>query len=146
MHDRHEHYKAMGKAMKGLGDQLKSDTPSIEEIPAPCPPDRPLCAADSGLVPAWQRTGDWPGDAGQGRDLDRRRHLPPTGSTAFETAAARFNRTAQTGDLDAIRAGQGELGKACKNCHDRFRGPRARTLRIKVWTCRRGSSTGCWSC
>ena len=32
MHDRHEHYKAMGKAMKGLGDQLKSDSPLIEDI------------------------------------------------------------------------------------------------------------------
>ena len=29
---RQEHYKAMGKAMKGMGDQLKSDAPSVEEI------------------------------------------------------------------------------------------------------------------
>lgn len=122
MHERHEHYKAMGKAMKGLGDQLKSDSPSIEEIRR----HAALIAHYAPQIPGWFPHGSGPET---GRETRAKAEIWTDADTfhqralAFETEAARFNRIAQTGDLDAIRAGQGELGKACKNCHDRFRGP-----------------------
>jgi cytochrome c556 len=40
--------------------------------------------------------------------------------TAFQTAAAALAKTAET-DPKAVPAAVGELGKACKGCHDDFR-------------------------
>jgi len=122
MHERHEHYKAMGKAMKGMGDQLKSDAPSIEEIRR----DAALIAHYAPQIPGWFPHGSGPET---GRETRAKAEIWTDADTfhqraeTFAAEAARFNHTAQAGDLDAIRAGQGELGKACKNCHDRFRGP-----------------------
>ena len=42
---------------------------------------------------------------------------------AFESAATKFNAAAKAGDLAAIRAAQGDLGKTCKACHDPSREP-----------------------
>ena len=122
MHERHENYEAMGKAMKGIGDQLKSDAPSVEAIQR----HAALIAGFAPRIPGWFPHGSGPET---GRETRAKAEIWTDADTfhqralAFETEAARFNRIAQAGDLDAIRAGQGELGKACKNCHDRFRGP-----------------------
>lgn len=39
----------------------------------------------------------------------------------FEEAAAKLNMAAMSGDMAASGAAFGELGKACKNCHENFR-------------------------
>ena len=122
MHDRHENYEAMGKAMKGIGDQLKSEAPSVEVIQR----HAALIAGHAPQIPGWFPHGSGPETGRRTRakaeiwtDADTFRQR----AEAFAQEAARFNRTAQAGDIGAIRAGQPELGKACKNCHDRFRGP-----------------------
>jgi len=42
-------------------------------------------------------------------------------STKMMTEAEKFEAAAKTGNLDAIKAAIGDLGKACKACHDDFR-------------------------
>ena len=42
-------------------------------------------------------------------------------STKMMTEAEKFEAAAKTGNLDAIKAAIGDLGKACKPCHDDFR-------------------------
>lgn len=122
MHDRHEHYHEMGKAMKAIGDQLKGDAPSLEIV-------RQRAAVIAGYAP--QIPGWFP--AGSGPESGRRTRAKAEIWTdpeafrqradSFSAEAARFNRAAQGGDLAAIRAAVPALGKACKDCHDRFRGP-----------------------
>ena len=41
----------------------------------------------------------------------------------FQEQAGKLNTVAASGDVAAVRAQFGEVGKACKNCHDTFRTP-----------------------
>jgi cytochrome c556 len=122
MHDRHEHYHEMGKAMKGIGDALKSGAPSVEAIRR----HAAVIAGYAPQIPGWFPAGSGPES---GRRTRARAEIwtdPETfrrRAADFAAEAARFERTAQGGDLAAIRAGVPALGKACKDCHDRFRGP-----------------------
>jgi cytochrome c556 len=40
---------------------------------------------------------------------------------ALETAAPKLGAAAKSGDAAALKAAFGEVGKACKGCHDNFR-------------------------
>ncbi|HEU4704915.1 MAG TPA: cytochrome c, partial [Sphingomicrobium sp.] len=42
---------------------------------------------------------------------------------AFQAAAQKFDATARGGDVAAIKAGFGEVGKTCKACHNPYRAP-----------------------
>ena len=42
---------------------------------------------------------------------------------AFVQAAREFKAAADSGDIDEIRGEAGDLGKACKACHDPYRAP-----------------------
>lgn len=39
----------------------------------------------------------------------------------FQDAAANINAAAMSGDMAAVGAAFGEVGKSCKNCHENFR-------------------------
>jgi cytochrome c556 len=41
-------------------------------------------------------------------------------AAALERATAKFAQTAKSGDLKQIGAGLGEVGNACKACHDKY--------------------------
>jgi cytochrome c556 len=41
-------------------------------------------------------------------------------SKKFETASADFSKAAKSGEMAAVGAALGELGKSCKGCHDDF--------------------------
>ncbi|MGZ8282643.1 MAG: c-type cytochrome [Allosphingosinicella sp.] len=122
MHARHEHYEEMGKAMKGIGDQLKAASPDVPTIQR----NAALIAGYGPQILTWFPEGSGPET---GRRTRAKNEIWSDAATfrqraqAFEAESARFNQVAQGGNLDAIRAGVPELGKACKNCHDRFRGP-----------------------
>jgi cytochrome c556 len=122
MHARHEHYEEMGKAMKGIGDQLKSRSPDLSVIRR----NAATIAQYGPQVLTWFPEGSGPETGRRTRakaeiwsDAETFRQR----SQAFEAEAANFNRTAQGADIEAIRTAHGELGTSCKNCHDRFRGP-----------------------
>lgn len=42
----------------------------------------------------------------------------------FLAAVEKLNASAQTGNLDEIKAAYGEAGASCKSCHDTFRRPK----------------------
>jgi cytochrome c556 len=122
MKARHEHYKEMGKAMKGIGDQLKAGSPSVESIQG----HAALIAGFGPQILTWFPEGSGPET---GIETRAKTEIWQDAATfreraqAFEAESARFNQTAQSGDLEAIRAAVPALGKACSNCHDLFRAP-----------------------
>lgn len=122
MHDRHERYEEIGDAMKGIGNELKAESPSLETIRR----HSALIANYAPRVIGWFPPGSGPETGRRTRakaeiwqDFDTFRQR----AQAFEREAARFNQVAQGSDVEAIRVAQRDLGNACKNCHDRFRAP-----------------------
>jgi cytochrome c556 len=121
MHARHEHYEAMGKAMKGVSDQLKARSPSISDIQR----HAALMAGYGPQMLSWFPEGSGP-EAGRTRAKAEIWSDAATFRAAaerFGQASAEFNRAAQSGDVEAVKAAMPALGSSCKNCHDRFRGP-----------------------
>ena len=122
MHDRHERYEEIGKAMKGIGRELKADAPSVETLRR----HAGLIARYAPQIPSW-----FP--AGTGPETGIRTHAKAEiwsdnrtfrqRAEALRVAADRFNQAALSGDVAAIRAAQPGLSDACKNCHERFRAP-----------------------
>ena len=122
MHDRHERYEEIGDSNKAIANTLKSGAPSIETIRR----HADVIAGYAPQVVSWFPSGSGPETGRRTRakaeiwtDFDTFRQR----AQAFEAEAARFQSAARSGDIAAIRASHGELGKTCRNCHDRFRGP-----------------------
>jgi cytochrome c556 len=121
MHARHEHYEEMGRAMKGIGNQLKGRNPDVAAIQR----HAELIAGFGPRILSWFPEGSGP-EAGKTRakaEIWTDAATFRAAAQRFEQVAGEFNRTAQGGDLAAIRAAVPELGNSCKNCHDKFRGP-----------------------
>jgi cytochrome c556 len=122
MHDRHERYEDLGDAMKGINRELKGGSPSVAAIQR----HAAHIAQFAPQVPSLFPPGTGPETGRRTRAKAEIWSDPETfrqRALAFDREAARFNQTAQTGDLAAIRTALPDLSGACKNCHDRFRGP-----------------------
>lgn len=119
MKERHANYEKMGKAMKSIGRTLKSDSPDLAVVRAGADTIATLAPQVKSWFPAgtgpdvgkteakaeiWQKTDDFNAKA-----------------DAFARSAQAFQAAARGGDLAAIRAAQGDLGKSCKACHDLYR-------------------------
>lgn len=119
MHERHEKYEAMGKAMKAASRELKGNSPDLAvvrknaaiinafapQIPRLFPPGTgPDAGKTEAKAEIWQKPKDFMAK-----------------SAAFTAAAKAFNAAAQGNDLAAIRAAHGSMGKTCKACHDLYR-------------------------
>src|SRR5687767_6065540 len=122
MHERHEGMEDIGDAFKVLGREVKADAPNLEAV-------RTSAATVARLAPEVSR---W-FPPGTGPDVGKTRALPaiwqkPEDFAAktrdFQAAAAKFDATAKAGDVAAIKAGFGEVGKTCKACHDPYRDPK----------------------
>lgn len=119
---RQAHYKQIAAAMKDITDQLRSDGPALPVI-------RRNAGLIAGLAP---RVSGWfPHGTGAEAGV-RTRALPEIWSDPqpfrdaavhFVVAARRLDADARRGDLDAIRGSARTLANACRDCHDRFRGP-----------------------
>ena len=122
METRHENYEEMGRAMKGISDQLKAGSPDVDAIQR----HAAVIAGYAPQIPGWFPEGSGPETGRKTRAKAEIWQEPEAFRAAqqrMERASAEFHRTAQTGDVAAIRAALPELGNSCKNCHDRFRGP-----------------------
>jgi cytochrome c556 len=119
-HERHEHFEALGKAMKALGDQLKNNAPDLTEI-------RANAAAIDSYAPqvkTWFPAGSGPQDGVKTHALAAVWTQPDAfGAKAAKLtdAADALNAAAKSGDLAAVRGAVPPLGGACKGCHDEFR-------------------------
>jgi cytochrome c556 len=121
MHDRHENYEKMGRAMKGISTQLKSDAPVVADIQR----HSAVIAGYAPQIPSWFPAGSGP-EAGRTRAKAEIWADPETFRAAHARmlqATQQFDAAAKSGDLAAIRAALPALGSSCSNCHDKFRGP-----------------------
>ena len=119
MHERHEGMEDIGDAMKLVSEQLRGDSPDLAKV-------REGAATIARLSPevkGWYPPGTGP-DVGKTRAKPEIWQKPDdflAKARAFEPAAAKFNAAAQGSDVAAIKAAAGDLGKACKACHDPYR-------------------------
>ena len=119
---RHERYEEMGDSLKAINRELKGGSPDVARI-------QREAAALSGLasqIPSWFPAGSGPDVHAKSRAKAEVWSDPQGFSQAharYMEQIARFNAIAQAGDVNAIRTAADDLGKSCRNCHERFRGP-----------------------
>ena len=117
---RQDFYKDMGKAFKGLVEDLKSDNPALDnlkkyaavidgkagKLPGLFPAGTgPEAGVKTGAKPEiWQKWDEFQRDAG-----------------AFDGAAHALNAAAQSGDVATVKKAAQAVGEACKTCHETFR-------------------------
>lgn len=118
--ERHEGFEAIGKAMKAVGDGLKSGKVDMEVVKASAAKINELApkvatwfpvgsgvevAPKSLALPAiWEKPGDF-----------------QQAASKLVDQAGKFNTMAQAGDPAAVGPAMKELGGACKGCHDQFK-------------------------
>jgi cytochrome c556 len=121
MKARHDHYHKLGEAFKTLRDEARAGTPDMSAI------QRAAKVVGNAAIDQ----GRW-FPAGTGPEAGKTRALPeiwkrPADFTAaqkvFSDAAPKLVTAANASDIAAVRKQFGEVGRACKNCHDTFRSP-----------------------
>ena len=118
---RHDHYHELGDAFKTVRDQTRAGTPNMAKIKAAAQVINEA-SIDQGR---WFPAGTGP-EAGKTRALAEIWARPEDFKAAqkvFSDAAPRLLAAANASDLNAVKSTYGDLGKACKNCHDTFRAP-----------------------
>jgi len=117
---RHEHFKQVGTAMKGLMDELKSSSPAIVQVRLYAKRLDDLAPQ----VPSWFPAGSGP-ESGQKTHAKAAVWEKPEefkkDAEAFALEAHKLDQVAANGDLNAISAQAQAVGKACKTCHQTFR-------------------------
>ena len=118
--ERHEGFEGIGKAMKGIGDELKKPAPSIDTIKA----NAAKINEAAPKVATWFPVGSGVEVAPKSDALPAIWEKP----AEFQQAAAKlvdeagkFNALAQAGDVAAVGGGMKALGGSCKGCHDQFK-------------------------
>lgn len=119
---RHERYEEMGDSLKAINRELKGGAPDVPRIQR----EAATLATLAAQIPQW-----FP--AGSGPDVNLKSRAKAeiwTDSEGFRRSheaylnqAEAFNRLAQGGDVEAMRAAAGQLGKSCGDCHKGYRGP-----------------------
>ncbi|HKS54771.1 MAG TPA: cytochrome c [Steroidobacteraceae bacterium] len=118
---RHDHYHELGDAFKTVRDQSRAGSPNLVKIKAAAQVINEA-SIDQGR---WFPPGTGP-EAGKTRALPVIWEKPEDFKAAqkvFSDAAPKLLSAANAGDVDAVKSTYGDLGKACKNCHDTFRAP-----------------------
>ena len=119
MHDRHEGMEEIGDAFKVVNRELKAASPDMAAIQQAAA----TIADGAGKSSDWFPPGTGP-DIGKTRAKAEIWQKPEDFAAkdrAFQAAAAAFRAAADSGNLDAVKAQAGELGKSCKACHDPYR-------------------------
>ncbi len=117
---RHENFEALGKAMKGIGDQLKAQNPDMAAI-------REAAGKIGAMAPqlaTWFPAGSGPDD-GLRTEARQTVWTKPEefklAASRFVEEAAKFNLAAQGNDIKAVGAAMQGLGGTCKGCHEKFK-------------------------
>jgi len=118
--ERHHRFETIGRAFKGVSDQLKRRPPNLAAVRN----TTAVLAVLASRVGTWFPAGSGPQDgvktdtkaaAWTNRaELDRQ-------ADRFALAARNLASTAERGDVAAIQAAYRATGETCKSCHDRFR-------------------------
>lgn len=120
MKARHHNFENMGRAMKGLFDELRKGAPNLKVLQTNA---NTLAAATPRVAT------DFP--HGTGPDSGRKTHALPAiwqrpaefakAADAAVGATRRLQIAAASGDLARIKTAAAQAGSTCKNCHDQFR-------------------------
>jgi cytochrome c556 len=118
---RHEHYEALGDAFKAVRDNTRGDSPDWAAL------DKAAQSVVEASVDQqrWFPKGTGP-DAGKTRALPEIWSKPEDFTAAqkmFSDRAPKLLAAVKAKDGAAVQAAFKEVGGACKNCHDTFRGP-----------------------
>jgi cytochrome c556 len=122
---RHQNFKQMGGAFKAIMDELKKDAPEKAVVVANANKVKTL-GAD---LPHWFPAGS---GAETGMKIQAKPEVwsDPKGFAAaaerLRDETAKLAEVAPGGDLAAVKAQFVATGKACKNCHDKYRVPEKR--------------------
>ena len=119
MHQRHEDMEKIGDANKAVRRTLQTDSPDLTVIRT----SAATIAKMAPLVPSWFPAGTGP-DVGKTEAKAEIWQKPEdfaAKSRTFRDAAVAFDAAAKAGDMTAIKARFGDLGKSCKACHDLYR-------------------------
>jgi len=119
MHERHEGMEAIGKANKAIKRGLEATPPDLAAVRASAAKIADLSQKASG----WFHAGTGPDVGKTGAKPEIWQNTPDVAAklAAFQKAAGAFNSTAAGNDVDAIKTSFGQLGQACKACHDKYR-------------------------
>lgn len=119
MHERHEGMETIGKTTKAIKRELDGSSPNMTEVRAGAAQIADLSHKASGWFPAG--TGPDVGKTGAKPEIWQNPQDFASKLHNFQTAATAFNVAAMSGDVNAIKGKFGELGQACKACHDKYR-------------------------
>jgi cytochrome c556 len=119
MHTRHEGMESIGKANKALRRELEGGSPDLGVVRTSAAQIAKLSRQASGWFPKGSgpelgKTGAKPEIWQDPKDFAAKLHN-------FQVAAQAFNAAAAGNDVNAIKGKFGELGQACKACHDKYR-------------------------
>lgn len=117
---RHENFEKMGKAFKGLNDELKKPDPDKAVVQAATKTMATLATA----LPTW-----FPRGSGvEARAMSEAKPDIWSDAAGFTAAASalqaqvtKLNQAALSGDIAAVKAQVRPTGGACKGCHDKYR-------------------------
>jgi cytochrome c556 len=118
---RHEHFEELGDAFKAIRDQSKAPTMDFAVVKKSA-----KVVNDASIKQdQWFAKGTGP-EAGKTAALPEIWSKPEDFKAAqkmFEDAAPKLLAAANAGDAAAVKTAFGDVGKACKNCHESFRKP-----------------------
>jgi cytochrome c556 len=118
---RHDHYHQLGDAFKVVRDESRAGKPDLAKIRTAVKFVSEAAADQQKWFPA----GSGP-EAGKTQALPEIWSKPEEFKAAmkmFSDAAPQLQAAADKGDVAAIQRAFGEVGKSCKNCHEKFRSP-----------------------
>jgi cytochrome c556 len=117
---RQANFKQLGGAFKSLNDQLKAGKPDLAVIKASAQKMRDLAAQEATWFPA----GSGP-EAGVKTGARPEIWSDAAGFAAavklLQAETTKLAAVAASGDLAAVKAQVQPTGKACSNCHDKYR-------------------------
>ena len=119
MHDRHEGMETIGKANKAIRRELDGSSPNLATVRSGAATIAGLSRKASGWFPAG--TGPDVAKTGAKPEIWQNPQDFAVKLAAFQKAAQAFKATAAGNDLNAIHASFGQMGQACKACHDKYR-------------------------
>jgi cytochrome c556 len=111
-------FRKIGKAFKGIRDQVKAKDPNVALI-------QDLAGQIETLgsqIPTWFPPGTADGKTNAKPAVWTERVTFEQAHMKFHTEAQKLNQLAQSGNSGEIAAQYKVLGGTCKNCHDTFRG------------------------
>jgi cytochrome c556 len=109
----------IGKTTKALKRELDGSSPDVASVRAGAAQIADLSRQASG----WFHAGTGPdlGKTGAKPEIWQNQQDFAAKLHTFQDAAKAFNTAAMSGDVGVIKTKFGELGQACKACHDKYR-------------------------